>query len=138
MANNTTYRGQQLALGILAGGGIIRVATAIRLYKVGSTPSKDGTGFVQVDNGNGYTSGGIAVAFADWVAQVVGGTQQAKLYPSGANVYWQAAGGSIVNVLGAYLVDATGALAWWPRPTGARTYTAGEKVTLADLILEAV
>jgi hypothetical protein len=138
MANNTTYRAQRLGLGGLAGGGIIRAATSIRLYKVGSAPNKDGSGFTEVDNGNGYTTGGRVISFADWVEQVVGGAQQVKLFPGGADVYWQAAGGSIVNVLGAYLMDAVGPLVWWPRPSGARTFLAGEKITLADLVLEAI
>lgn len=133
MATDVTHRGQQMALGSLAGGGIIIQATRIKLYLSSSTPNKDGTGFNEVANGNGYLTNGLAVVVGDWINDLFTGNRRSRLKPGGNDPVWIASGGSILNVAGAYLTDATGALAWWPRPGGAINLAPGEDLTLQDI-----
>jgi len=130
MANNTTNLGQRIALGVEAGagGGIVGIATSLRLYTSSSTPSKDGTGFVEVPDGNGYSTGGIAISESDWVSSLDGGNEQV-----------QASGGTIANVAGAYIADGSGnVLAWFPRPGGAVSIGAGETITVRDTTIKAI
>lgn len=135
MATNVTHLGQQHALGELV-GGIIIVATKIKLYTGASTPNKDGTGFVEAANGNGYLTGGVAIVTANWLADLFSGNRRVRLKPSGNDVAWVASGGSIVNIAGAMLTNAGNAvLAWWPRVGGAVNIAPGEDVTLVDLTL---
>ena len=66
MASSLTYQGEEYALigDGASDGSIARLATAVRLYDSTSSPSKTGTEgveFVEVANGNGYTTGGRAV-----------------------------------------------------------------------------
>jgi len=141
MANNTTNLGQRIALGVEAGAGdgIVGIATSLRLYTSSSTPSKDGTGFVEVPDGNGYSTGGIAISESDWVSSLDGGNEQVVLKPGGVDPQFQASGGTIANVAGAYIADGSGnVLAWFPRPGGAVSIGAGETITVRDTTIKAI
>lgn len=133
MANSLTNLGEELALfgdGV-GDGSIARLATAIRLFDSTSTPAKDGTGFVEVANGNGYTTGGQAITVADWTFSVLANNGQIVL----DDFVWTAAGGNIANIKGAYLTDSGGsALAWWERTT-AVTLTPGDSLTADNLTI---
>lgn len=115
MANSLTHKGAEYMLhgnteDADNNGGLTRLATHIRLFKSDSVPNKNGTGFVEVDDGAGYSAGGIAITVADWTFSVVGSQPQVVL----DNKQWAAMGGDIENVAGAYLVDAAGnVLVWW-------------------------
>jgi hypothetical protein len=127
MANSLTYKGEEhMLIGDGSDGSIARLATAIKLMKGTSVPRRDGTGFVEVDNGNGYTTGGQAVVIGDW-------TYDQDLSQIVLNdVEWTASGGSIVNIIGAYLTDTGGnVLAWWERSL--TTLAAGEILRLDNL-----
>jgi hypothetical protein len=129
MGYTVTQRGQRLALGTLAGGGIIQVATKAKLYKSGSSPNKDGSGFQEVDAGFGYTAGGTAIVAGNWVETLVLGNYTADLKPSGAWPHWTAVGGNIANIAGFFITDAAdNVLAWWPNPGGVRTLASGESI----------
>ena len=136
MVNVLTNLGEQIMLMGNApvtptDGGLARLAVAVRLFKSTSVPNKDGTGFVEVDNGNGYVSGGQAVVLGNWTFSVVVTNGQIQLVDKS----WTAVGGNISNVAGAYLVDAGGnALAWWERTTPV-TLLPGDTITLDDLIV---
>jgi len=140
MSNSLTNLGQQVALfndqngANTNTGGIVKVAARLKLYKSTSTPSKAGTGFNEVDNGNGYTTGGIAITTADWTMSVVSGNAQVQL----ADKTWSAVGGQIANIAGAYITDADGrVIAWWERTT-VMTLNDGDATTADDLILRIV
>ena len=96
MANNLTNWGEEvMLLGDGAGdGSVARLAASVRLYTSASVPNKDGTGFTEVANGNGYTTGGIAIVLANWTLSLAGSVNQiaSTLDPS-----WTAAGGSTRN-----------------------------------------
>lgn len=133
MANSLTNKGQEYALfGTVApNGGLVNMITAIRLYAVGSVPVKNGSGFVEVANGNGYVAGGYAVARPNWALFLLGADQAVRLN----DILVTAVGGSISNILGAYAVDAGGnALAWWERASGV-TLVPGDTLLLDDLTL---
>ncbi len=67
MANSLTHKGEELALkSPTSVGSIARIATAVRLFKGDSAPDKDGSGFNEVDDGNGYTTGGQTIDETDW------------------------------------------------------------------------
>jgi len=127
MANSLTFRGERaMLLGDGADGSIARLAIKVRLMKGTSTPRKDGTGFIEVDDGNGYTAGGKTIAPADWTYN------EALSKIVLADQTWTAVGGTISNIRGAYLTDSTGAvLAWWERSL--LTLAAGDSLTLDDL-----
>lgn len=133
MANSLTHKGEEYALfGDGAGdGSLARLATEVRLYKDTSVPDKDGTGFTEVDNGNGYTTGGIAITVADWTFSVVSDYGRIQL----DDQIWTASGGQIPDIAGAYLTDAGGnVLAWWER-SSVVTLDDGDTLTLDDLIV---
>lgn len=116
-------------------GGIANLATAVKLYASSSTPAKDGTGFTEVSNGNGYTTGGNAITTSNWTFTNDGTNGNLQL----ADQTWTASGGNIANVLGAYITDTSGnVLAWWPRTAGAVTQSPPDSVILDDLILRIV
>jgi len=133
MANSLTNKGEEYALfgdGV-GDGSIARLATALQLFDSTSVPLKDGTGFVEVANGNGYVTGGIPIGVSDWTFSVVSMNGQIVL----DDQVWTASGGNIANILGAYLVDTGGnALAWWER-TSAVTLTPGDTLTADDLTI---
>lgn len=129
MPSQLTYKGELACLlGNGTDGGLARLATAIKLYRSTSTPAKDGTGFVEVANGFGYTTGGIAITVANWAATTPP-PQGAKLDDKS----WVATGGSIADVAGAYLCDAAGDVLMWAESTEVRTYAAGETILVDDL-----
>lgn len=131
MANSLTNAGEELALfgdGV-GDGSIARLATSVRLFTSASTPNKNGTGFTQVANGNGYTTGGIAITVADWTFSVNGVNGQIVL----DDQVWTATGGQIVNIAGAYIHDGTDVLAWWERSTVTLDDT--DTITLDDLTI---
>ena len=67
MANSITNKGEEF--GLVGDGGtdgsIARKAASVRLFQSTSSPNKDGTGFNEVANGNGYTTGGNAITVAN-------------------------------------------------------------------------
>lgn len=133
MANNLTNWGEEVMLvGNGAGdGSIARQATSVRLYTSASVPNKDGTGFTEVANGNGYTTGGVAIALGNWTLSLAGSVNQIALTldPS-----WTASGGSILNIAGAYIADGTpDVMAWWERTP--LTLLDTETLTLDDLTI---
>lgn len=136
MSNSMTNRGQEYALYGTAtpNGGLANLITAIRLYAVGSTPNKNGTGFNQVASGNGYPVGGFAVSRANWTLVLLGLDQAIRL----GDISLTAAGGPISNIAGAYAVDGAGnVLCWWERAAGL-TLNSGDVVLLDDLTLKAL
>lgn len=143
MANSLTNKGQQY---MLAGAdGICRVGTKLKLYDNTSTPVKAGTGFTEVANGFGYTTGGIAItpftAAVPATTPTTSGSWTLSLDVSDiklllANQTWLATGGSISNVLGAYLTDASDEiLCWWERGA-AITIASGDSLTLDSLYIK--
>ncbi len=127
MASSLTNLGQEYMLMGTAtpNGGIANLGVALRLYDNTSTPDKPAAGFVEVANGGGYTTGGIAVVRADWTMSLVTGNEQIVL----SDKVWTASGGGIANIAGAYLTETGGAvLAWWERST-AITLAAGDTLT---------
>ncbi|KKL54015.1 hypothetical protein LCGC14_2269640 [marine sediment metagenome] len=131
MANSLTRDGEKACLlGGASDGSVARLATSVRLFKSTSSPNKDGTGFNEVDDGNGYTSGGHAITEANWTYDV----SNAKI--TLADQTWTASGGQVLNVKGAYIVDAGGnVLAWWARSTPV-TLDSGDDITLDDLVVQ--
>lgn len=131
-----TNKGQEYALHGTAApnGGLANLITAIRLFAVGSTPNKNGSGFTQVAALNGYPAGGFAVTRANWTLVLLGLDQAIRL----ADISVTAVGGSISHIAGAYAVDGAGnVLAWWER-SPALTLAPGDSVLLDDLILKAL
>jgi len=144
VANLLTHLGQKYALGGNGSGdgSIARLATAIKLFTDASTPNQDGSGFTEVANGNGYTTGGKSIQLSDWAilepsTDPVSDTQ-IKLETSGGgggDLKWTASGGTIDDIKGAYIVDTNGdVLAWWERPA-ALTLQDGDEIDVADLII---
>ncbi len=133
MANSLTHKGEELALkSPTSTGSIARIATKVRLFKGDSAPDKDGSGFNEVADGNGYTTGGKSIDETDWTYSAL--TSKITL----ADQVWTASGGSIENVRGAYLVNAGGdVLAWWELPA-AITLASGDDLTLDDLTIKFV
>ncbi len=142
MSNSLTHEGQLICLGAHSGGGtsvtqavggisgFAQAVTDIRLFLATSTPAKNGTGFNEVPAGSGYSSGGIAVAKADW-------TGNTSNFGSNGNLTlidktWTATGVFPLGggtVKGAYLTD-TGSrvIAWWERTTGVALQTSDKLI----------
>lgn len=132
MANSLSNKGEEYMLfgDGSSDGAIARLTTAVLLYTSASTPNKDGTGFTEVANGNGYVTGGTARTIANWTFSIVSTRGQVVM----ADVVYTASGGQILNIAGAYLVD-TGAnvLAWWERTPVTLDDT--DTLTLDDLTI---
>ncbi len=131
MANSLTNKGQEYCLYGTAtpNGSLANLGTKLKLYDSTSTPNKNGTGFVEVANGNGYTTGGVAIVRADYALSLDTGNQKVQI----ADKVFTASGGSILNIAGAYLTDAAdNVLAWWER-SAAITIASGDTLTLDDL-----
>lgn len=119
-------------------GGIIKVATRIKLYTSASVPGKadsqatpGGGAFIEVANGNGYTTAGLALIEADWTYSVVGGNAQYQL----TDKQWNAIGGQVLNVAGAFITDADGnVMAWWERGSTV-TLNDGESIKADDFVI---
>lgn len=128
-----TNKGQEYALlgDGSADGSIARKAVAVRLYVTDTpAPAKDGTGFTQ-PSGGGYAEKVISVA--DWTLALDAGDQKITL----GDQVWTAAGGSISNIAGAYIVDAAGnALAWWERASQI-SIISGDQLTISGIVLKA-
>lgn len=134
MANSFTNKGQEYMLHGTAtpNGAISNLGTKLKLYDNTSVPAKDGTGFVEVANGFGYTTGGVALTRSDYTMSLDAGNQKIVI----ANKVFTASGGSIANIAGAYLTDAGNLpLAWWERTT-AITIAAGDTLTCDTLTLK--
>ena len=132
MANSLTNLGEQYMLEGDGGGdgSFARKAAKVKLYDSTSVPSKGGTGFTEVANGNGYTTGGQAIVLANWTFSVVTNQGQIVL----ADQVWTAAGGPISNIAGAFITDSADAvMAWWERTTFTLQDT--ESLTLDDLTI---
>lgn len=134
MTNSFTNKGQEyMLLGTATpNGAIANMGTKLKLYDNTSVPAKDGTGFVEVASGFGYTTGGVAVSRSDYTMSLSGGNEQIVI----TNKVFTASGGSIANIAGAYLTDAANnPLAWWER-TSSITIAAGDTITLDTLTLK--
>lgn len=132
MANSLTNLGEQYMLqGNGAGdGSFARLAAKVKLYLGTSVPDKDGTGFNEVPNGNGYVTGGQAIVLADWTFSIVVTQGQIQL----DDQTWTATGGNISNIAGAFVTNAANAvMAWWERT--AFTLNNTETLTLDDLFI---
>jgi hypothetical protein len=132
MPHTGTYYGEEVQLlGGSGDGGFARMATKLKLYTSASSPAKDGSGFVEVANGNGYTTGGQSIARSNWA--YTSAPSKIKL----DDFVWTASGGSIADIAGAYITDVSGnVMAWWERTTPL-TLLDGESVTADDLTIEA-
>ena len=132
MASSLTYQGEEYALigDGASDGSIARLATAVRLYDSTSSPSKTGTEgveFVEVANGNGYTTGGHAIVVGNW--SYLSAPSRLVL----ADQVWTASGGSIANIAGAYVVDTSDNVLLWFERSSPVTLADGESITLDDL-----
>jgi hypothetical protein len=135
MANNLTNLGQEYCLlgTNTPNGGIANLAAFIRLLAVGSVPDKNGSGFNQVAAGNGYPAGGFAISRPNWTLVLQSGDNLIRL----VDILITAAGGSIPNIAGAYIVNAGGLpLGWWER--SALTLASGDSLLLDDLTIKAL
>ncbi len=133
MASSLTNKGQEIMLKGTAtpNGSIANLATALLLYDSTSVPDKDGTGFVEVANGGGYLTGGIAITTADWTLSLVGSDNQIEL----DDQVWTASGGGIANIDGAYIINVGGdVLAWWERASPV-SLAAGDTLTAQSLTI---
>lgn len=143
MANSLTYYGQIVLIksdirsitGFVAGtagnvGGFSKVAARLKLYTSASTPSKSvGLAAFTEASGGGYAA--KTIAEGDWTASLSSGNYQIQL----ADQTWTATGGSIANVAGAYITDASGnVMAWFERGSTV-TINDGEDITADDLIV---
>lgn len=94
---------------------LVQDAKRLRLYTSDSSPGEGGDGFVEVPEGNGYSTGGYELASdgSDWDLSEVSGVWRATLV---SDHYWTASGGAIENIAGMYITDDAGSvLAWWGR-----------------------
>ena len=143
MANSLTNYGQQVALfsdksrtvgSVTNAGGVANLGTALKLYTSASTPVVAGTGFTEVANGNGYVTGGKALTTSSFTLSIVTDAAQVQI----SDQTWTASGGSIANIGGVYLTDASGnVLAWWERST-ALTLADGDSMVADDLTVRLV
>ncbi len=132
MANSLSNLGEQYMLEGNGGGdgSFARLAAKVKLYDSTSVPSKGGGGFVEVANGNGYTTGGQAISLVDFTFSVVVNNGQIQM----DDKVFTAAGGPISNIAGAYITDAAdNVLAWWERTPFTLQDT--ETLTLDDLTI---
>ncbi len=108
-----THLGQQIGLrgtGVGTNGGILNSAAKLRLYSGASTPSKLGTGFVNIASGNGYAP--WILTGGDWVFGV--SEDDYRITLTNRSVV---ATGVITNIAGAYLATSGDAvLAWFSHP----------------------
>lgn len=110
------------------GNALLRLTNNLRLFTNATTPNKNNTGFTEA-SGGAYAAKSITVA--NWTTSLQGSNVESQL----ADQTWTASGGSIANVLGAYLTDTDGnVLAWWERST-AITLNDGDSITADDLIV---
>lgn len=131
MAAMVTYLGEEYELyGTAGDGSLARLGTRVKLFSSTSSPAKDGTGFTEVADGNGYTIGGKTISRANW--SLAGPPTKVVL----GNQAWTALGGSIANIAGAYLTNTAGdVLAWWALDTPI-TILEGESVTTSAIGIE--
>lgn len=139
MASLTNY-GQDVCLlndinGANTGtGGLAQVGKYLKLYTSASTPAKDGTGFTEEADGNGYTRPGKTVSSSNWTLSLSSGNKQVQL----ADQVWTADGGPISNIGGVYLTDVNGkVLAWWDRSTPV-TINDGDSLAADNLVIRLV
>ena len=131
MASSLTYKGEEYMLNGdgSSDGGMARLAVKVKLYANGSAPAKDGSGMVEVVNGNGYVTGGNALIATNFTYASA---------PSRITLddqTWTASGGSIANIAGAYITDASdNVLAWFER-SSLLTLDDGDSITLDDLTI---
>lgn len=132
MTNSLTNAGQNYMLYGTAtpNGGIANLCTKIKLYDASSTPAVDGTGFTETANGNGYTTGGMALTRSSYTYSVVSTNGQIVI----ANQTWTASG-SIPTIAGAMLTDASdNVCAWWARSSSV-SLSSGDTLTLDALTI---
>lgn len=129
MPGQYTYKGEGYALiGNGSDGSLARLTTRLKLYRSSSTPAKDGSGFTEVANGNGYLTGGLPIVVGNWTLKT---PPPARIQL--ADQSWVAAGGSIADVAGAFITDAAGDVLGWAEAAEVRTYAAGETILVDDL-----
>lgn len=141
MANNLTNYGQEVALfddqnrpsgTVLNLGGVAQQAKKLKLMLNTAVPAKDGTGFTEVANGNGYTTGGIALTSTNFTLSLDGGNIKVVIDTQ----TWTAAGGAILNIDGVFLTDGDdNVLAWWERTT-ATTLADGDDLVADGLYIK--
>jgi len=134
MASSLTFKGEEMMLlGTGSDGAFARVGTAVRLFVSStSSPSKSGTEgveFIEVANGNGYTTGGNSIVLGDW--SYVDAPSRLTL----ADQVWTASGGSISDIGGAYIVDASDVVLAWFERSSPLTLDDGDSLTLDDLTI---
>ncbi len=127
MASSLTNAGQTAALfgSSTPNGALANTATKLKLYDSSSTPSKNGSGFTEVANGNGYTTGGIAISRSDFSNALDSGDQKLTL----ADKVWTATG-PISNIAGAYLTDASDVVLAWFERGGTVSLVASDTLTV--------
>lgn len=133
MTNSFTNKAQEYMLMGTAtpNGGIANLGTKLKLYDAASTPAKDGTGFTEVANGNGYSTGGKSLARVNYTMSLATGNEKIVI----DDQTWTASGGTIPTVAGAYLTDASdNPLAWWERGSTV-TLNDGDTITTTSLTL---
>jgi hypothetical protein len=112
-------------------GAIANLGTKLKLYTSASTPAADGTGFTEVANGNGYTTGGKALSRSNYTFAFSAPNATIVI----ADQTWTASG-PISNVAGAYLTDASdNVLAWFPRGSTA-SIDSPDQIVADDLTLQ--
>ncbi len=113
-------------------GGLAQQGKKLKLFKDTSTPVKAGTGFVEVVNGNGYTTGGQALTPASFTLSIDAGNAQIMI----DDKTWTASGGTIPDIDGVYLTDSDdNVLAWWERAS-AITLADGDSIVADDLYIK--
>lgn len=141
MTNSFTHYGQEVALfddqnrptGTPNGdGGISKQGKKLKLYNSTSVPNKDGSGFTEVANGNGYVTGGKALVEGNFTLSIDSGNAQTMI----ADQTWTAAGGTVPLIAGVYLTDADdNVLAWWERGS-TLTLEDGDSIVADDVFLK--
>ncbi len=137
MANSLTQFGQRYMLKGDVGatdGAFTRLATKLKLYQSTSTPHKvpGSATWNEVANGFGYSTGGILIADTDWTLALDGANYKVTL----ADQVWTAVGGSIANIAGAYVTDASDNVMAWYERAGAVTISSGDTYTATGLLIE--
>ena len=133
MASSYTRAGQTIALfgNSTPNGGIANLATKMKLMDSTSVPAKDGTGFVEIVGGNGYTTGGLTINRSDWTSALDG--QNIKL--TLATQSWTASGGPVPatgpdGISGAWIEDASGNVLAWME-VAFTTLISGDEIQMA-------
>ena len=125
-----TYKGEEYMLigDGSSNGSFARKAAKLKLYTT-APADKTGAGVVELADGNGYTTGGIAITVADWSYT----SEPSRIVL--ADKLWTASGlGGMAGVAGAYITDAAdNVLMWQPRAGGPVTIPAADVCRIRNL-----